>query len=222
MSKPMSILAVHSKLIDVTLELKQGLNPLSLEDFIPAAQSSLIIGERDSLESNELFRQLLPYVVITQVGADNKTRFFVYQRGKGVGEGRLLGKVSIGIGGHIDLVDVVHKDSIIDLPQTIGGSMSRELQEEILFDHPRSEEGEGDSQINIFSLGTLIDNTDTVGRVHVGLVMNAQVAEGVTMQTVEPELVTLGMMTPQELLDSGLPLENWTRIVAEFYVAAGL
>lgn len=219
--RPQHILAVHSKLIDGSLELKQGLNPLSLEEFIAAAQSSLIIGERDALEVDEAFRQLLPYVVLTQVGPDDKTRFFVYQRGKGVGEGRLLGKVSIGLGGHIDLADVVHEQSIIDLTATIGSAMSRELQEEVEFSNPTAETP-ADSDMNIFSVGTLIDNTDTVGRVHVGLVLNAQMGEGVVAKCTEEELTTLSMMTPQELLDSGLPLENWTRIIAEFYVEAGL
>lgn len=46
--------------------------------------------------------------------------------------------------------------------------------------------------------------------------------EGVVAKCTEEELTTLSMMTPQELLDSGLPLENWTRIIAEFYVEAGL
>lgn len=219
MSRPQHILAVHSKLIDVSLELKQGLNQLSLEEFIAAASSSLIIGERDALEVDEAFRQLLPYVVLTRAGADGKSQFFTYQRGKGIGEGRLLGKVSIGLGGHIDLMDIVHEKSVIDLTRTIGNAMGRELQEEVVFTNPTAGE---DSEVNIFSIGTLVDNTDTVGRVHLGLVMNAQIGEDVGVACAEPELTTLGFYSAEDLLKSGLPLENWTRIIAEFYVANGL
>ncbi|MEG0063046.1 MAG: hypothetical protein RR740_00435 [Pseudomonas sp.] len=208
---PQSIIAVNSAVLD-KIGLHQGLNMLHLDALIPLIQGDIVIGQREALEVDESKRQLLPYAVLTRPHeTTGNTTFFAYRRGKGVGEARLSGNVSIGLGGHIDLADVVHENSIINVGQTVIQGVARELQEEVVF-------GGVDSDLGIQSVGCLIDNANSVGKVHLGLVLTAALQPGVTVECAEEELETLGFFTPQELLDSGLPLENWTKIICEFFV----
>lgn len=181
-------------------------------DVLPHIQEGMILGQREALEKDPSYRQVLPYVVMAKT-EDGKTKVFAYRRGKGVGEARLSGNVSIGIGGHIDLADVVVEGSVVDTMGTILKSMSRELGEEVVL------QDAGES-LELGSLGILLDNSNDVGKVHMGMVILATLPEGADAECREEELETLGFMTPQELLDSGLPLENWTRILCEHIVAA--
>lgn len=210
--KTQAILAVENSFLIDNMELKQGMNLVPFEEFVVGAGEFIHIGQREAMETDDRFRQLLPYVVITQYDESAEvTRFITYRRGKGVGEARLAGNVSVGFGGHIDLADVMHSDSTINLAATIGQAVSRELQEELVF-------GGIDSDLALFSVGFVIDESDKVGKVHLGIIMNAQLAPGATAVCAEEELETLEPMTAEELLSSGLPLENWTRIVLEHYV----
>jgi len=72
------------------------------------------------------FLQLIPYVILKHEG-----RVGTYIRPDKGNEGRLHGKASIGVGGHIDLEDVVHEDSVVDLDQTLRLSCIREIREEV-------------------------------------------------------------------------------------------
>lgn len=182
-------------------------------EVLPLVADGIVLGQREALESDESVRQFLPYTVLGKE-ENGEAKVFVYRRGKGVGESRLSGNVSIGIGGHIDLVDVVHENSVINPIGTILQSMSRELAEEIVLENAGSD-------LRLGSMGVLLDNSNAVGRVHVGLVILASLPPEADAACREEELETLGFMTPQELLDSGLPLENWTKILCEQFVAEG-
>jgi predicted NUDIX family phosphoesterase len=191
--------------------LPEGLSQVSMASFVQNANSDLIIRERAQLEQDEAYRQIIPYVCLA-VADEEKTVFIPYRRNQGVGESRLAGKVSVGFGGHIDLADIVHQDSVVDLFQTIGNAATRELGEELIFEGASSEE------ISMFDNGLLIDNSNEVGRVHVGVILTALLPKGMTVKANEEELEVLAPMTATELLESGLELEPWTKIVLEAVV----
>lgn len=188
----------------------QALYRCDFVQALPYLQEGVVLGQREALEKDESKRQFLPYVVMSKE-EDGKIKVFAYRRGKGVGEARLSGNVSIGIGGHIDMVDVIHDDSVINVVGTIMNAMSRELGEEVIL----QDAGEA---LNLGSIGILLDNSNAVGKVHMGMVILAQLPPEAKVECKEEELETLGFMTPQELLDSGLPLENWTKILCESFV----
>lgn len=187
----------------------QSLYLLQVHELLPVIANDLILGHRDTLEGDENHRQLLPYIVLTKT-FDGVTKYFAYRRGKGVGEARLSGNVSIGVGGHIDLADIQHVGSVLAPMETVIASVQRELQEEIEF---HSESGE-DLDMRFSSVGALVDNSNPVGKVHLGLVLQAHLeGENGDAKCAEEELETLGWYTASELLDSGMPLENWTKIL---------
>ncbi len=110
--------------------------------FMPRAQA----------ETNPDFKQVIPYVVIT----DGKS-ILHYVRGKKAGEQRLVAKGSIGIGGHIN--DEDHTLFAFGM-QAFQDAVKREACEEL------SIQGE----FNARPVGLINDDSTEVGRVHFGIV----------------------------------------------------
>jgi predicted NUDIX family phosphoesterase len=105
-------------------------------------------------ETNPDFKQIIPYVVIT----DGKS-ILHYVRGKKAGEQRLVAKGSVGIGGHINDED----DSLFAFGvslQAFQDAVKREVCEEL------SIQGE----FNARPIGLINDDSTEVGRVHFGVV----------------------------------------------------
>lgn len=196
----------------------EGFNFMSQQEFSERAASSLIIAQRAGLETNEEYAQLLPYISLYTTGPDGKTKVFAYQRGKGVGESRLAGNYSVGVGGHVDIGDVRFRKNIIDFEGTLADSWERELDEEISFTEKGGERNDVYSIMRLWGIkarfiGIINDNSDAVGRVHYGALFSMEIPHSLTPRCIEPELVTLGVVSPHEL--KGLPLENWSKIVLD-------
>lgn len=97
------VLAVSARdLIDMmTMVPQEEVRPNELNEAIYLALNFI---RRGWCEKDTRYVQLLPYIVFyKKVG--KRYQIFVYQRGKGVGEERLAGGCSIGIGGHINPLD---------------------------------------------------------------------------------------------------------------------
>ena len=210
---PQSILAIDTVFIrnladSIGLAGAQVL-PIKIEELAEQAVPHLFVGCRDTLEKDERFRQILPYLLFIRPTAEGKIEFFAYQRGKGIGENRLLGKVSVGVGGHVDLIDLVYSpQSVINLNATVGASFTREAAEEIIF----SEEI-GDPKV--VSAGCIVDDSDAVGRVHLGILLACVIPVGVELTCAEEELTTIGFRSAEDLL-ANYELENWSRIALTY------
>jgi predicted NUDIX family phosphoesterase len=107
---------------------------------------------RAQAETNPDFKQIIPYVVIT----DGKSVLH-YVRGKKAGEQRLVAKGSIGIGGHIN--DEDHSLFAFGM-QAFQDAVKREVCEEL------SVQGE----FNARPVGLINDDSTEVGKVHFGVV----------------------------------------------------
>ncbi len=111
---------------------------------------------RSLAETNPAFKQIIPYVVIT----DGKSVLH-YVRGKKAGEQRLVAKGSVGIGGHINKED--YELSLFAFTfgmQAFRDAVKREVCEEL------SIQGE----FNARPVGLINDDSTEVGRVHFGIV----------------------------------------------------
>jgi predicted NUDIX family phosphoesterase len=126
---------------DVARYLPAILDPKN-NSFMPRAQA----------ETNPNFKQIIPYVVIT----DGKNVLH-YVRGKKAGEQRLVAKGSVGIGGHIN--DEDHTLFAFGL-QAFQDAVKREVCEELAI------EGAFDAR----PVGLINDDSTEVGRVHFGVV----------------------------------------------------
>lgn len=230
--------------------LVQGFNHVDFDHFIEEATPHMFLRQRewqDNCDNGEgkprgdkYGRQLLPYVPILQE-LTASIEMQTYRRLKGNGEARMVGDVSAGFGGHADKADVlspvVHPqglvvdnlDSIPDWAATIMNNAHREVgKEELTFWVEFSEEGL--TQINPTTHpeyfrwkfeGLIIDNSNAVGWLHLGIVISCTVSAEVEVRSGEADkLELLEPMTPHELLEAALPLEPWTIILAEYFADA--
>jgi predicted NUDIX family phosphoesterase len=126
---------------DVDRYLPTLLNPKN-NSFMPRAQA----------ETNPDFKQIIPYVVITD-GAS----ILHYVRGKKAGEQRLVAKGSIGIGGHINDDD---HSLFADGLRAFQDAVRREVCEELTVQGP----------FDAKPVGLINDDSTEVGRVHFGIV----------------------------------------------------
>jgi len=196
----------------------------------------IFIGQRAGLEVNPNYRQVLPYVLVECNG-----KLFTYQRTKGIGEDRLLGKHSVGLGGHIDMSDLAWsngRSERLDWDTTYHQAIMRELMEELV---PTAEVNAGEFVEGGFGY---YQKTDSGWHGQIASVLGFKVksvhmrnkiaAEGgveavhlgcpilisVTTEewtTAEDELVFNGFMDPQDILDE-FDRERWTEIILEDYL----
>ena len=148
------------------------------------------------------FPQILPYIAVT----DGNGKYLSYSR-NGT-ETRLHGSRSIGIGGHIDVVDMYDPDYELlnNIKETIIQATIRELEEEInlLCD--------GDWLVSKTNLGKLIvDTTNPVGEVHVGLFSKLVYPHAQPQE----ELHDAKWLTVDELKASIDEYENWSKLIIE-------
>ena len=155
-------------------------------------ETPTFIVDRADCETDETMRQLIPYIVLRNP-VDNT--FFTYSRGKGGAEARLLGKLSIGLGGHID-GDVPEN---LDLKEWCTLEAERELKEEAGISTALA--------INFTVL--LCDQTNAVGRVHIGLLAIVNVDPSV-IATLEADVIENGTWLTREDLIFESRLENWS------------
>jgi len=106
------------------------------------------------------YKQIIPYQLFARNG-----RVFVYQRGGNAGEKRLRGKLSAGIGGHINSYDSTSGKRL-----TIENFMQALIRE-------REEETVCPPGLDARFLGWINDDSDDVGKVHLGSVFLCRLDE---------------------------------------------
>jgi len=144
-------------------------------------------------ETNPDFKQIIPYVVIT----DGKSVLH-YVRGKKAGEQRLVAKGSIGIGGHIN--DDDHTLFAFGL-QAFQDAVRREVCEEL------SLQGDFDAR----PVGLINDDSTEVGRVHFGVV-HVMFRKPEQVKKNEQVITQLGFLPVEELMAKREQMETWSQL----------
>lgn len=153
-------------------------------------------GPRDVLEEFDAMRQVIPYVIAVFEG-----KIVSYTRQPKGGESRLHGKVSFGLGGHIDLPDAqANEDGRFDIEGTLSTAAVRELTEEL-----------GHSAGALQQVGLLVENTTEVDRVHIGVVSVVHLVEAPI--GAEDEIGEISLKTVEELMEISDRLENWSKVL---------
>lgn len=161
--------------------------------------------EREWLETDTSKVQLIPYMV-SRVGG----KFACYARREGVGEVRLVGKLSVGFGGHCDLneeaVGWLNKSGwkldTETLSQCVNDTAHREMDEECVL----SNEG----RFTLLNTGLYIYNdSDEVNSVHLGVLFEL-CSPGSVLGVKEESLVFLGYLSPEEIASRGA-VEEWSK-----------
>lgn len=160
----------------------------------------LELADRRFCESDPTKQQLLPYIV----AVNQHEKIFCYSRGNSGTEKRLVGNKSIGLGGHVD--DVPQFD--MSLYSWLQDEAEREVLEEVGLKPLAALE----------FVNLLVDRTNSVGRVHLGLLAIAHVDVPETGVAAEEGHIEKGewltVAELQELAKNG-ELENWSAMALE-------
>ena len=137
------------------------------------------------------FPQLLPYIIVK---CGDKYLSY-YRKGK---EDRLLGKRSIGFGGHIEPDDI---ENYLDIVKPA----CRELQEEL---------GLSIKPVNLNKL--IISKYDNVSRVHVGLLMMIELDNPDMIKPDKNEIINPEWLSIDSIRANLDQFESWSRLVAKY------
>lgn len=170
----------------------EGFSPLP-EEILGMLDNNCFWMDKDKAEEDPNFKQIIGYSAIMSPSG----RIFTYQRArkdKRYGEKRLQGKWSIGIGGHVERN--LNEERIAD-------SIEREIDEEV----------ETDGIQSITLIGGINDDSNSVGRVHFGILLLAKAfserAEPKDQEIAKGELKT--RIAISELFETE-DTENWSKI----------
>lgn len=167
-----------------------------------------------SIAIGKLLPQVLPYFIVK----DKDGRVLSYNR-QGKEEG-LLGKNSIGVGGHIDLADALIEQNELNLLNGLGlfktdithviyGGLVRELKEEIGLDIYKLPE---------FDFIIAIDS-DPTSTVHIALVATLHVESFDELTPNPEEFLEVKHLTFEELLQRSkeVEYEPWSQLIIDHY-----
>jgi predicted NUDIX family phosphoesterase len=151
--------------------------------------------ERRAAERDSYWKQIIPYVVVRRGDS-----ILLLERKRGQGEARLHGKLSIGVGGHVNPVD--HEGDLL------LAALRRELEEELEVRGP----------LELKAAGFLNDDATDVGAVHFGLVAVAD-ARGAEVRIRETDLMEGRFLPRAELLDlhrrERARFETWSSLLLD-------
>lgn len=151
-------------------------------------------------ERNFAFKQPIPYIIIAK-----GDKFYATERLEGAGESRLHGKLSMGIGGHMNPIKGLNT-----FKELLHENTVRELNEELSVD-------DAGESLNIVMGGLLNDDSNEVGQVHLALLGKIQLTENQNVEVKEVEQLKGNWYTLDELLSPEVfpRIESWGKIVVE-------
>lgn len=151
---------------------------------------------RSLAEQDFTEKQVIPYVVL-RCGDE----YFVTERIKG--DDRLIGKLSIAVGGHINPCDVMDEKNM-DYPELIiDCCIARELWEETTLDFSKIQHKE--------FISTFIDYSEEVSKAHVCLLTVIDVIDK-DIQVKETDKLAGHWMNNEDIKDKFHLFENWSQI----------
>lgn len=147
---------------------------------------------RSEVEDDPGFKQIIPYVIF--VSGD---LVFTYERGKAQSESRLHRLLSLGVGGHVAEEDASGGKS----REAYELALERELAEEVHIQSPGA----------IRCVGLINDDSNPVGRVHLGVV-HVYELEAPFVTPKESGLAAPQFLSKSEIRDLRDRFETWSQI----------
>jgi len=167
-----------------------GLSTENIQSTIDTISKHQEYKPRYLAENDFSYKQIIPYMVFT---FDDK--FFVMQRKSTASEQRLANKLSIGIGGHMREEDISGK--------TIFDWAKREFEEEVSYS----------GNLTISTIGILNDDSNDVGKVHLGLVL---LLKGDNDQISIKDEHKNGLMFSKKMCQEKINhMESWSQLVLQ-------
>ena len=219
--KPMTelVLAVNRQELDIQGVGTNGIYPIDLSELNQQNYAYLPRTFADNKSENAIalgvqFPQILGYFQIMYQG-----NILTYQR-KGKEKG-LLGKWSIGVGGHVSQEDFIEytadcMENYPSLASLVYTGAVRELQEELGISTRWIDLGYEESFCEAVTqvIATFADPTSTV---HVGLPLTVELPDHLfeALNLDPAEFNNIKWLSPHELKTSGLEFETWSQLLVD-------
>lgn len=168
-----------------------GIKKVDFDAYLKLIQEKQEFMPRNLAEENFEYKQIIPYLVF-----QHGDKYFLMQRKSGSSEQRLANKYSLGIGGHLREEDM---DGA-----TLFDWARREFDEEINYS----------GNLEITPLGILNDDSNDVGKVHVGFVFLLR-GDSANI-SIKSELQSGQLLTLDECKENYNTMETWTQLVFDF------
>lgn len=196
------ILAVKADAIQKILQdslANNGFSKLTYPEQYKDLVSIAVAARRGDLEIDPTYKQIIPYLVLF----DDKDHILYYIRNSKNSETRLDGKLSIGIGGHVEGIDAHGTED------WIKHALLRELNEEF---------GDNIAIENLTPKGFIYREDTDVDTVHIGILFTAQISQGVIKPEAEEiaEVHFVSQTALYRLLETHPGLETWTKIAVKY------
>jgi len=174
-----------------------------VEHLIAQCAKKMRFTPRGLCETDLSFKQIIPYCMITR-----GDEIFSYRRLGKSGEKRLVGKTSIGIGGHMNPIESKGFETLMK------ENMLRELGEEVNIKSP----GKG-GLMSYEIVGMIHTTDDPVSSVHVAVVYQIFLPPEAEVNVRETETLVGEWKTAEALYEDPDNLELWTKICLEEHFA---
>lgn len=186
-----------------------GFEPFGGDQGSEAEATQLLEGsgffvERARAEVTPEWKQPIPYALV-----HGPQGVLCLRRKRAGSEARLHDKLSIGVGGHVEPIDLRDAENPSDRAELLARTALRELHEELVL-----EGSAASAQVRL--LGLLNDDTNPVGAVHIGLVCAVRVEDTAAVRVREEDVLEGEFLTPAELLarhEQGANFESWTALL---------
>lgn len=154
--------------------------------------------KENNAEVNMQYVQPIPYIVIRK-----GDQFYATQRLSGAGETRLHGKIAMGAGGHMNLLE--QEDA--DFKEVLMENTMRELEEEL----------DIVGKYELYIKGLINDDSDDVNRVHIGILGFLYLEDSGEVSVLETEQLSGEWLTLDQLKEKSTydRLEKWGQIVVD-------
>lgn len=189
----------RARLLSRIGDLPSGFQRGTVEEVLDAITAWGRFVPRGEAESDPSLKQIIPYCVVGHQG-----EIFLMRRKRGGAESRLHDKLSLGVGGHVNPVDVPPDG---DLRRSVVRALEREIDEELRVDSPSRKT----------CLGILNDDSNAVGQVHLGFIYCLELERPVVAVR-EEESLEGKFVGKTDLLAVQDRMETWSRILAPLVV----
>jgi len=166
---------------------------------------ALKVVRRGDAEEDQTMKQPIPYVVVTR---NQGSETFLYKRLNKGNETRLHDQLSIGVGGHMNHIDI----SSYAWEDTLRYNMLKELDEELYF-----EVGTLNDIPKPRVIGLINDDKNEVGKVHIGILAVLDLPYDFKVEVRETDKLEGYWVRTDCLRDSPLfeSLETWSQYAVE-------
>jgi predicted NUDIX family phosphoesterase len=190
---PESILVVKREYLFVGDESWSGMRTDNMQRYLNIVVAKKEFLPRDVAEKDPRYKQIIPYLLFM-----HNNELFVMQRRSDASEIRLQNKYTIGIGGHLRQEDIKSND--------IFDWANREFHEEVIYDEA----------MTIEPVGILNDDTNDVGKVHIGFVFLIHGHSNAI--AIRSELKSGSMMDLETCMALKPRFETWSQIALQHLI----